>query len=247
MDHTTCCTYTAVFSRELSNAIWKNDREVPNFNFFQLYHYFVVITEKYNGNLLRRTSYKRLKSFQFFTRVISKQWSYVPLNYVHSKVKLSMKNKCYNVIVEYIRESEDIIAAACTCPAGSSVKCPGKCNHIGAIRFALEDFNRKNLKTFVELLTCAPQLRKWNLPRDSSSNPAPIDKTLLKKIKYGDNPSTEVEPKNNCYNPRAPNDKYLDNDNMNTLKRDLEKCLPSSGFFLFHDTESKCSKNIEKE
>ena len=110
MDHTTCCTYTAVFSRELSNAIWKNDREVPNFNFFQLYHYFVVITEKYNGNLLRRTSYKRLKSFQFFTRVISKQWSYVPLNYVHSKVKLSMKNKCYNVIVEYIRESEDIIA-----------------------------------------------------------------------------------------------------------------------------------------
>ena len=72
MDHTTCCTYTAVFSRELSNAIWKNDREVPNFNFFQLYHYFVV----------------------------------------------------------------------------------------GAIRFALEDFNRKNFKNFVELLTCASQLRK---------------------------------------------------------------------------------------
>ena len=35
MDHTTCCTYKAVFSRELSNAIWKNDiREIPDFNFF---------------------------------------------------------------------------------------------------------------------------------------------------------------------------------------------------------------------
>ena len=34
---------------------------------------------------------------------------------------------------------------------------------------------------------------------------------------------------------------------MNTLKRDLQKCLPSSGFFLFHDIESKCSKNSEKE
>ena len=67
MDHTNCCTYKAVVSRELSNVIWKNDiREIPNFNFFQLYHYFVVITEKYNGDLLRRTSYKRLKSFQFF-------------------------------------------------------------------------------------------------------------------------------------------------------------------------------------
>ena len=34
--------------------------------------------------------------------------------YVHSKVKPSMKNKCYNAIVKFIRESEDI-AAACTC------------------------------------------------------------------------------------------------------------------------------------
>ena len=35
MDHTICCTYNAVFSREFSNTIWKNDiREIPNFNFF---------------------------------------------------------------------------------------------------------------------------------------------------------------------------------------------------------------------
>ena len=30
---------------------------------------------------------------------------------------------------------------------------------------------------------------------------------------------------------------------MNTLKSDLQKCLPSSGFFLFHDVQSKCWKN----
>ena len=34
---------------------------------------------------------------------------------------------------------------------------------------------------------------------------------------------------------------------MNKLKRDLQKCLPSSGFFLFHDIELKCLKNSEKE
>ena len=102
--------------------------------------------------------------------------------YVHSKVKPSMKNKCYNVIVKFIRESEDIIAAACTFPAGSNIKCLGKCNHVGAILFTLEDFNRKNLKTFVEPLTCASQLSKWNVPRDSSTNPAPIGKILEKKI-----------------------------------------------------------------
>ena len=167
--------------------------------------------------------------------------------YVHSKVKRLMKNKCYNIIVKFIRESKDIIAAACTCPAGSSIKCLGKGNHVGAILFALEDFNRKNLKTFVEPLTCTSQLSKWNVPCDSSANPTPIDKTLVKEIKFGDNPSTEVEPKNSCYDPRAPNDKYLDDDSMNTLKRDLQKCLLSSGFFLFHDIESKCSKNSKKE
>ena len=63
IDYTTCCTYKTVFSCDLSNAIWKNDiREMPNF--FQLCNYFVAITEKYNGDLLQRSSYKRLKSFQ---------------------------------------------------------------------------------------------------------------------------------------------------------------------------------------
>ena len=111
MDHTTCCTYKAVFSRELSNAIWKNDiREIPNFNFSQLYNYFVVITEKYNGDLLRRTSCKRLKSFQFFYEGHIKTMELCTTElfiYVDSKVKPSMKNKFYNVIVKFIRESGD--------------------------------------------------------------------------------------------------------------------------------------------
>ena len=61
--------------------------------------------------------------------------------YIHSKAKPSMKNKCYNVIVKFIRESDDIIAVACTCPAGSRIKCLGKCNHVGAILFTLEGFD----------------------------------------------------------------------------------------------------------
>ena len=34
---------------------------------------------------------------------------------------------------------------------------------------------------------------------------------------------------------------------MNTLKRDLQKCLPSSGSFLFHDIGVQMFKNSEKE
>ena len=68
--------------------------------------------------------------------------------YVHFEVKPSVKNNIYNVIIKFIRESEGIIATACTCSAGSSVKCLGKCNHVGPMLFALEDFNRKILKNF---------------------------------------------------------------------------------------------------
>ena len=71
-------------------------------------------------------------------------------------------------------------------------------------------------------MTCTFQLSKWNVSRD---------KNLVKKIKFGDNPSTDVVPKNN-YDPSAPNDTYLGNDSMNRLKRDLQKFLPSSGFFV---------------
>ena len=137
-----------------------------------------------------------------------------------------MKKKCYNVIVKFIRDSENILAAACTCPARSGIKCLGKCNDVGAILFALEEFNRKKLKTFVEPLTCTSHLSKWNVSLHSSANPAPIDKTLVKKIKLGDSLSAEFEPKNNCYDARTTHDQYLDNDSINTLKRDLQKCLP---------------------
>ena len=105
--------------------------------------------------MFRKTSFKRLKSFQLFYEGHIKTMELCTAElfiYVHSKVKPSMKNKCCNVVVKFIRESEDITAAAFTCPAGSTAKCRGKCNHVGAIHFALEDFNRKNFKALVEPL-----------------------------------------------------------------------------------------------
>ena len=51
----------------------------------------------------------------------------------------------YNVTLKFTRELEDISATAYT---GQSVRCLGKCNHVGAILFALEDYNRKKNKNF---------------------------------------------------------------------------------------------------
>ena len=158
-----------------------------------------------------------------FMRIISKQWNYVLLNYLFMlilKLKPSMKNWCYNGIGKRIWESEDIIAA-CTCPAGSGIKCFGKCNHVGTILFVLEDFNRKKLKTFAEPLTCTSQLLKQNVPHDSSTNPSPIDKTIVKKINLE---TIRTQKLNQKIIVMTHAHQYLGND--------LQNCLLSSGLFL---------------
>ena len=142
---------------------------------------FVVITEKCNGDLLRRACYKRLKSFSFFTRVI-KTMELCTTELFIFEIKPSVKKNCYNGILK-LRESEDIIAA-CSCPSGSSVKCLWKGNHVVADLFAWEDFNRKNLETFVEPLTCISQLSKCNFPRDSSTNLHLLMKPLIRQSLY---------------------------------------------------------------
>lgn len=77
--------------------------------------------------------------------------------YIHTKVKPSIKNKCYNVSVKVIRESEDITAAACAFP----VNFLEKCHYVDAIPFVLTDFDRNKIKTLVEPLTCGQIAIFW--------------------------------------------------------------------------------------
>ena len=119
--------------------------------------------------------------------------------YIHSNVRTLMKNKCYNVIIKCIRESEDIILLLLVIATGLRLIYHGKSGHVSAILFDLKDFNIKRLlKTFVEALTCTPQSSKGNVPRYSLTNPGPIDKILVKNIKFGGNLFIEFEQKN-CY------------------------------------------------
>ena len=84
--------------------------------------------------------------------------------------------------MENVLENQKILLLLVHVLLESGIKCLRKCNHVGTILFVLEDFNGKKLKTFAEPLTCTSQLLKWNVLRDSSTNPSPIDKTLVKKI-----------------------------------------------------------------
>ena len=68
-----------------------------------------------------------------------------------------MKKTPYRVIVEFSATC-DVLRAACTCPAGLGVQGKGKCNLVGRVFFAVEDFTRRELQKNPEPLTYTSQL-----------------------------------------------------------------------------------------
>ena len=145
---------------------WTTDlREIPDLSFLQLYQYLVVRTEKYGQNYLKIISYKKSKAFQFYYEGFIKMIEVATtpsFTYLNCKVKLPMKQTCYKVLLKFNNETSDVYAAMCTCPAGIGVSCLGKCNHIGSILFAMEDFDRKKgLKEFNEPLNHSLALQNY--------------------------------------------------------------------------------------
>ena len=81
------------------------------------------------------------------------------------------KDRVYYVQMAVRNCSSDIISAECGCPAGHGPT--GSCKHIGALSYALADFNR--FKTSPEYQTCTDKLQQWNRPRARKVEPIPVD------------------------------------------------------------------------
>ena len=192
--------------RRISALGWStNLRHLPEMNFLQLYDYLVVSTRKYRHIVLERTCYKKLKSYQFFFEGnVKKLESKVFENkaYVRATVLPSMKKTPYRVVVEFAPTC-DVLRAACTCPAGLGLQGKGKCNHNGGVLFAIEEFTRRELQKNLEPLTCTSPLSVWVVPRNQSVAAKPLDKVLIRKIRFGKK-NIRMRPKIIMFD-RAPN------------------------------------------
>ena len=231
--------YTYDFVKfQASHLPWSASlQNTPAFSFIQLYDYLVIRTVKYKHILLKNTSYKKLKAFQFFYEGFIKKIDVAFADsfcFLDARVKASMKARIYKVIVKLSSTDGSVCSAACTCPARIGIGGFGNCNHVGAVLFGLEDFNRKGLKTLPLQESCTSKLSAWNVPRDSLSAPLPIDQIVIKKISFGQNSEQKITPKINLYDPRVKSDRNLHQDSFDTLKSKLSSALPSSCFFLFH-------------
>ena len=103
----------------------------------------------------------------------------------------------------------DVSRAACTCPAGLGSQGKGKCNHIGGVLFALEDFTRRGLQKHPEPLSCTLRLSVWVVPRNQSVAAKPLDQILIRKIRFGKK-NIRLKPKLIKLDPRPPQERNRD-------------------------------------
>ncbi|WAR06438.1 hypothetical protein MAR_021807 [Mya arenaria] len=218
---------------------WLSDlRHLPIHNFHQLYEYQVQKkNSKYGAILLKGTNYKRERAYQFHNEnhisdmKIAKNKD---VTLVKCKVIASMKKCRYKVVVVF-SEIGDVMYAACECPAGLGLHGAGKCNHIGGLLFRVEEFTRKELQKAPDTLTCTSKLSNWNVPRDLQLPAAPLAELKI----YRNQPGKQIGGRLTVtsYDPRAPQDRFIDHAAFHNLQKELGDCMPASGFFLFHEQE----------
>ena len=198
--------------RRISALGWSSDlRDLPEINFIQLYNHLVVSTRKYRHIVLKGTHYKKLKSYQFFFEGNVKKLEtklFENKTYVRANVLPSMKRTPYRVVVVFAPTC-DVLRAACTCPAGLGLHGYGKCNHVGGVLFAIEDFIRRGLQNNPEPLTCTSRLSVWVVPRNQSVAAKPLDKVLIRKIRFRKK-NIRTQPKIINFDPRAPHQRTRD-------------------------------------
>ena len=161
-------------------------RQLPELNFIQLYDYLVVSTRRYRHIVFKGANYKKLKSYQFcFEGKVKRLESKTHENetYVKTSVLPSMKKSPYRVLLEFTPQC-DVSRAACTCPAGLGSQGKGKCNHIGGVLFALEDFTRRGQQKYREPLSCTSRLSVWVVLNNQSIAAEPLDQILPGKIRF---------------------------------------------------------------
>jgi len=132
-----------------------------------------------------------------------------------------------------------ILRAACTCPAGLGLSRKGKCNHVGGVLFANEDFMRRGLQKHAEPLSCTLRLSVWVVPRNQSVAAKPLDQVLIRKIRFGKK-NICLQSKVIKFDPRSPNQRTREKNSFKILSESLENCLPATSFFLFPDIKSTC-------
>ena len=128
-----------------------------------------------------------------------------------------------------------IQTAACDCPAG--VGPTGRCKHISALCYALEEFYR--IKKLRSPLSCTSVLQKWNQPRKRKLDACAVDNISFVKDEYG---KEKKVPQSLVFDPRPPSLRSTSESSLETLRQDLVKT--KKDIVLIHLLPNTSSVNI---
>ncbi|XP_021363173.1 uncharacterized protein LOC110456646 [Mizuhopecten yessoensis] len=205
------------------------------FNFNQLHEYLVTRTNKYDDPSMKGSCYKKLKSYQFF---MEGHVSNVEVargqghTWIKSKGIASIKKTKYNVMVVF-HSNGDVRYAACGCPAGLCMNEHGKCNHIGGVLFAVNSFYANGLHSNTAKVSCTSKLNGWIVPRNLTVPPKPVKEIKVEKIQFGSNRLSKTFNQSSVFDPRAPQHRTSDNNDLDILHTNLKEFAPFSGYLLF--------------
>ena len=92
-----------------------------------------------------------------------------------------MKKTPYRAVLKFSPIC-DVLRAAFTYSAVLGLRGKGKCDHIGGVLFAIEDFIGRRFQNNPKPLTSTSLLSVWVIPRNQRVVAKPIDKILIRKI-----------------------------------------------------------------
>ena len=123
------------------------------------------------------------------------------------------KDVVYRITLS-VNSKGQIETATCECPAG--VGPTGRCKHVCALCYALEEFCR--IKKLRSPKSCTSELQKWNQPRKRKLDACAVDNIDFVKHPYG---KEKKELQSLIYDPRPPALRSTSKSSVETLRQGL--------------------------
>ena len=223
-------------SHTISTTPWTNIKDDPlkmcSFTTEKLTNYFVYCKDR-DG--LERQDWKSLNSGGY--RLFAEghvQDVMMKINNDDCLIKANVlpemkKDKKYAVSSTINQQTNDVIAAACSCPAGCGPQ--GSCKHIAALCFCIESFVRARDVSFdLGEEACTAALQKWNQPRKRRLDPKKADEISFRipVPSYAEKEKKRSERK--AYDPRPLTMRNTMQAELEEFRDELKELPNGTGF-----------------
>ena len=176
------------------------------------------------------------KKSAYVEKPLEKGYKFFFEGYVHNVTSVSTDQYCYlkakcfrsqrknqqphqiNVAID--GASCDIMAAKCSCVAGST----GYCNHVIGLLYLVDHSKKMQLTEFPQEGTCTDNPQQWHRPRTKGINPEPVMSCSVIRPAYSKRPVVGIKP--SIYEARGPEAQQND---MSSLIQMMSAIDPSLG------------------